>query len=159
MEPAIRDRRTAGSRLIALLFLAAIACHQPTARERLLGARALTPAPSGDGSCIFDFTGDKSDTVFFLLGLLDEYGGRRIVEDDDRIERFFCNEANTARVFRRYISRLAREQRLDPAVREETVQQCLTSYYSQPIAPDDQAALVRGAVGAFGCTRRRPSRM
>jgi hypothetical protein len=120
---------------IALFVVSAtVGCHQPRESEGLLGARARTPAPSGTGSCDFDLAGDKADTVFFTLGLLNEYNGRGIVEDSDRVEGFYCNETNTARLFRRYLGRLAQEQGLNPAVREETVQQCLVSYYSKPIA-------------------------
>jgi len=121
--------------LIALFVLSAtIGCRQPRESEGLLGARAHTPAPSGTGSCDFDLAGDKADTVFFILGLLEEYNGRGIVEDSDRVEGFYCNETNTARLFRRYLGKLAQEQGLNPAVREETVQECLVSYYSKPIA-------------------------
>jgi hypothetical protein len=33
-----------------------------------------------------------------------------MVEDSDRVERFYCNETNTARLFRRYLGKLAQEQ-------------------------------------------------
>ncbi len=111
----------------------AVACRQSRGVEALLGARARTPAPFSTGSCDFDLTGAKADTVFFVLGALDEYLGRRIVEDDDRVEGFYCDEASTAALFRRYIVRLAEEQGLDPVVRDEVVQECLISYRSKPI--------------------------
>ena len=72
--------------------------------------------------------------MFFVLGMLDEYQGRNLIEDDDRVEGFYCNEAETARLFRRYIALLAEEQSINPAVREETIQKCLVVYYSKPIA-------------------------
>jgi hypothetical protein len=100
----------------------------------MLGARALKPPPSSDGSCAFDLAGDKADTVFFVLGMLNEYNGRSLMEDGDRVETFYCNEAGKAQLFRRYIGKLAQEQDLDPTVREETIQKCLVVYYSRPIA-------------------------
>ena len=137
---------------------ATVACHQSRDNEGLLGAQAHTPAPSSNGSCDFDLTGDKADTVFFVLGLLDEYNGRGIVENGDRIEHFYCNESKMVGLFRRYIGKLAQEQGLDPAVREETVQQCLVFYYSKPVTDrlnscyryrmTDQA-LARGPTGTY----------
>ena len=120
--------------LAALLIVAVVSCRQPTSREHVLGARALTPPPSSDGSCAFDLTEDKADTVFFVLGMLEESNGRSLIEEGDRVERFYCNEAGKAQLFRRYIGKLAQEQDLDPSVREETSQKCLVSYYSKPIA-------------------------
>jgi hypothetical protein len=117
-----------------LLVCATVACRRPTAEQRLPGATAHAPAPSGTGSCGFDLTGDKPDTVFFVLGLLDEYNGRMITEDGDQVERFYCNEAKMPGLFRRYIGKLAQEQGIDPAVREETVQRCLVFYHSRPVA-------------------------
>jgi hypothetical protein len=130
----IVHRCAIGRGLLALVVVCStVACHQSRANEGLLGAPTHTPAPSSSGSCDFDLTGDKADTVFFVLGLLDEYNGRGIVEDGDRIEHFYCNESNMVGLFRRYLGKLAQEQGLDPAVREETVQQCLVFYYSKPV--------------------------
>jgi hypothetical protein len=63
-----------------------------------------------------------------------------------------------AGLFRRYIGKLAEEQGLDPAIREETVQQCLVFYYSKPVTDrlnscyryrmTDQA-LARGPTGTY----------
>jgi hypothetical protein len=103
------------------------------ARSALVGV-AHTPPPSSTGSCNLDLTGERADTVFFVLGFLDEYLGRRIVEDDDRIEGFYCAEQDKAALFRRVIVKLAQEQRLSPAIRDETIQQCLVSYHSKTIA-------------------------
>ena len=117
--------------------LLALSCSwEPKTPPSIKGerARAQTPALSSAASCDFDLAGDKADTVFFILGLLDEYNGRNIVEDSDHVERFYCNEANTAHLFRRYLGTLAQEQGLNPAVREETSQQCLVSSYFKPIA-------------------------
>jgi len=115
-------------------LVVAASCGHPTPLESPLGLRALTPPPSSDGSCRFDLTGDKADTVFFVLGMLDEYNGRNLIEDDDRVERFYCNESGASRLFRRYIGTLAAEQGLDSAVRDETIETCLIVYHSTPIA-------------------------
>lgn len=134
MRTAASQRRATLSGLAAWLIVAGISCRQSTPLERMLVARALKPPPSSDGSCIFDLTGHKTDTVFFVLGMLNEYNGRSLMEEGDRVEGFYCNEAGKAQLLRRYIGKLALEQGLDPAVREETIQQCLVSYYSKPIA-------------------------
>jgi hypothetical protein len=111
------------------------ACGRPsTTQDRLLGERARTPAPSSTGSCNFDLTSPKDETVFFVLGGLDEYLGRAIVEDGDVVERFYCNEASTAATFRRHLAKMATEQEIAPAIREDIVQQCLISFHSKAIA-------------------------
>ena len=116
------------------LIVATTACGHPTPMEELLGARALTPAPSSDGACLFDLTDGKADTVFFVLGMLDEYSGRYLVEGDDRVETFYCNETGPARLFRRHISKLTADQRFDPTIAEETIQNCVVVFRSTPIA-------------------------
>ena len=74
---------TARGLLAPVVVCATVACHQSRGNEGLLGAQTHTPAPSSNGSCDFDLTGDKADNVFFVLGLLNEYNGRVIVEDGD----------------------------------------------------------------------------
>jgi hypothetical protein len=135
----LNGRRLAASlgAVLGLGVLALMACR-PAPRQNtiddLLGPRANTPPPASAGACHFDLSGEKADTVFVVLGLLNEYLGRHILEDDDLVERFFCNEHDTAAFFRRTLARLAREQGLDPAVREETAQECLLFYRSKAIA-------------------------
>jgi hypothetical protein len=68
-----------------------------------------------------------------VLGLLEEYDGRPITEDSNRIERFYCSEGAVARLFRRSIGTLATQQGLDPLITEETTQECLVSYYSREV--------------------------
>jgi len=114
-----------------LLATGVVACRRPS--------QQAVPTPDGPasalgtGSCDFDLSGAKADTVLFALGMLDEYLGRQSVEHSDLIEGFYCNERATASLFRGVVNRLANEQDLDPAVREETVQGCLTRFYSKPI--------------------------
>jgi hypothetical protein len=66
--------------------------------------------------------------------MLEEYNGRQLMEDDDRVERFYCSETETASLFRRTIGKLAVEQGFDPAVAEQTSQKCLIAYHSKSIA-------------------------
>lgn len=115
--------------------IALAACRrEPQGIDARLRARAGTPAPSSDGSCAFDLTAGRAETVFYVLGYLDEYLGRNIMEDDDLVEGLFCNEREQAAAFRAILQRLAAEQGLDPTIREETRQECLVSFRSRPIA-------------------------
>jgi hypothetical protein len=100
----------------------------------LLGQRLRTKPPSGDGACRFDLTGTKEETAFFVLGFLDEYLGRNIVEDDDQVERLYAGESKPAEVLRRQLQKLAAEQGLDPAIREETDASGRALFRSKPLA-------------------------
>jgi hypothetical protein len=124
--------------LCAALALAGVsACRrqaEPQPFAALLGERARKPPPSSDGACRFDMSGDKADSVFFVLGFVDEYLGRRFVEDDDRVERFYPNEMDKAAVFERQLAKLASEQGLEPAVRSPEGQQGHIAFRSKPIA-------------------------
>ncbi len=80
-----------------------------------------------------DLTGRKGETVFFVLGMLDEYAGRSIVEDSDRVESFYCNEHVPAFVFRAYLARLAEEQGIETAI-ETRWNECLVSFHSKALA-------------------------
>jgi hypothetical protein len=105
-----------------------------TSHDALLGTRAGNPGPPGDGKCDFDLTGDKADTVFFVLGALDEYLGRHIVEDGDVVAHFYCSERDTAVTIRRQVVTLAGEQGLDPHVREESGPDCGVVFHSKSVA-------------------------
>jgi hypothetical protein len=60
-----------------------------------------------------DWSGTKTETLFFLLGMLDAYPPRRYVEGTDLVESFYCNEQLEAFVFLAYLDRLAREQGIE----------------------------------------------
>jgi hypothetical protein len=81
-----------------------------------------------------DIRDGRGVTTFFILGFLDEYLGRNIVEGDDLIERFYCDEGAKAIVFRRQLERLAREQGLAANIHQETFQGCLTMVRSSVLA-------------------------
>jgi hypothetical protein len=89
-----------------------------------------------------DLSNGRGVTVFFVLGFLDEYLGRHIVEGDDLVEVLNCSEAAKVSVFRRQLERLANEQGLTTAIRQETVQECLTMLRSAVLA-DNLNALYR----------------
>jgi hypothetical protein len=106
-----------------VIRLAVACCVILTACERLESqARGL------------DIRDGRGVTVFFILGFLDEYLGRNIVQGDDLVERFYCDEAAKVVVFRRQLERLAREQGLDTNIRQETLQRCLTMVRSSVLA-------------------------
>jgi hypothetical protein len=81
-----------------------------------------------------DLTGSKGETVFFLLGMLDEYSGRRFIEDSDMVESFYCGEHVVAFVFRAYLSRLAQEQGLDRTIQVRWRQDCLVCFLSPEVS-------------------------
>ncbi len=76
-----------------------------------------------------DYSGHKTETIFFLLGMLDDYSGRTVVEGVDRVERFYCNEDLAAFVFLAYLNRLAAEQGLEPAI-DTRWDGCLVAFHS-----------------------------
>jgi hypothetical protein len=100
-------------------------------REAPDGIPRTTPL-SSDGACRFDLTGDKEVTVFFVLGYLDEYLGRVVVEEDDTIERTFKNQDVDG--FRRQLDKLAAQQRVGLPIREETADNGGIVFRSRPIA-------------------------
>jgi hypothetical protein len=81
-----------------------------------------------------DLKGEKAITVYFLLGFLDEYLGRNIVEGSDRVERFYCNEHDKAELFLKYLRKLTNEQDIKRQIRKETLQKCLISYHSRDVS-------------------------
>ena len=120
--------------LLLTALLLASGCRQPSGLDHLLGERAGTTPPSSDGSCDFDLSDGRDETVFRVLGVLDEYLGRNIVEDDDGIESFYCNEPVLARWFGEQLGTLTREQGIAANARPEIVQECLTVFRGRAIA-------------------------
>lgn len=125
-----------GVAMMALLCLigTTTGCRRQSGMEALLGDRARMPAPMGTGSCDFALEGVAGETAFFVLGMLNEYRGRSVVEDEDVVEGFYCDEISVATVFREALLKLAKEQDLDPSIRTETTQGCLVTYRSKQIA-------------------------
>jgi hypothetical protein len=82
--------------------------------HRLAGAdRLQSQVPPGTREGI-------KPTPFSSFSAFSMNNGRSFVEGSDRLERFYCNEAETARLFRRSVGALAQEQRLSSNVNEKT---------------------------------------
>ena len=77
-----------------------------------------------------DLAGTAGTHIYFMLGMLDDYLGRRFIEDSNRVERFYCNEQTLAIAFKQVMQRISEEQRLDAEVETEIKQECLTIYHS-----------------------------
>lgn len=86
------------------------------------------------GARPLDLTDSRGARVFFVLGMLDEYTGRHVVEGDDRVEGFYCNETAQVPGFVHHLEEVAREQRLDTRIRLETLQGCITVVRSAALA-------------------------
>jgi hypothetical protein len=148
---------------VSLLIGTSIGCRRQSGLEALLGSRALTPPPASAGLCDFNLEGGAAETVFFVLGMLSEYQGRGIVEDEDLVEGFYCDESSVAPVFRDAITKLANEQELDSSIRTVTTQDCLISFRSKQISDrlnscySYRASNERLAQGADGTYRRTAS--
>jgi hypothetical protein len=112
----------------------AVGCRQPGNVDRPLASVERTPAPASSGSCDFDLAGSQSDAVFYVLGVLSEYLGRRFVEGDDRVEVFYCDEKPLAALFQHQLTKLGADQGFDPEIRKELGPDCLITYRSRPIS-------------------------
>jgi hypothetical protein len=118
---------------IALVLLAA--CSGCRGDERTPSAEpSLVPAPKSVPPSAFDLTGVKAEAVFWVLGFLNEYNGRSVIEDRDRVEGLYCNEKHMAERVRTMLRRVQREQQLPDDLREEVVQECLLDFRSPTLA-------------------------
>jgi hypothetical protein len=59
-----------------------------------------------------DLEGYKGEHVYFLLGYLDEYSGRRVFKNETAVEHFYCSEHLQAYVFAAFLDRVSRDQGL-----------------------------------------------
>lgn len=129
VSKGIMQRRRHGvilaSLLVSVVAVAGLSCGRPVPREK--SAEHLPDTSSGDGSCSLDLSGERADDVFFLIGLRNLQG---VVEGSDVVEGFYCNEQGVAKLFHRRLEALAAQQGITADVRQETVQECLTSYHS-----------------------------
>lgn len=91
----------------------------------------------GHISLAFSDPRDKHDknsiVIFTILGFLNEYAGRTIVEDGDDVEHFFCDEHDKALLFQKYLEDLKVERNINTIVQEKIVQKCLTDIYSREL--------------------------
>lgn len=59
-------------------------------------------------------------TIYFILGCLDEYLGRTIVEKEaDVVEHFYSSEVQASQVFEKYLKRLVSEENINTQIRKE----------------------------------------
>lgn len=102
---------------------------------RLLAAAALTLACSARAAVPrLELAGVRGESAFFVLGMLQEYLGRHVVEGGDLVERFYCDEADRAATFAAALARFAADQGLDPRVERRIQQECLVSFHSRALA-------------------------
>jgi hypothetical protein len=74
------------------------------------------------------------NTLFFILGFLDEYNGRHIVENDDRVEIFYGDEKDKAEIFKTYLAKLAEEIVIDPTINVEVNEGGHITFYSRELS-------------------------
>jgi hypothetical protein len=119
---------------LAVAGAMAAACRQKEEPPAPPPAQALRLEPAGTSYCDFDLSGDKADHVFFMLGMRNEMFGIGFQDGSDNLENFFCNEVDLARTYRTVAETTQREQGLEADLREETIQSCLTRYYSPSLS-------------------------
>jgi hypothetical protein len=119
----------------------------------LAGLAAATPVAAQRS---FDLAGPKADRVFFVLGMLIEHPGGRLVRGPDQVELFYCSEQHQVPAFVRVVTALAKEQGLPGEIRQETRQGCLTTVVSAPVAAGLAAFYPRGAAPLALSTFARP---
>ena len=73
------------------------------------------------------------DPLYFVLGCLDEYGGRCIVEGGEKVEHFYASERNIANIFQSYLIGLAREHELDHLLETRIEDSGAIEFYSRAL--------------------------
>lgn len=147
VETGIRARASA----IALAALVGPGCFvleslglPPVTSPPGLIASAPLPQPP-----LLDVLGHRGVTVYWVLGFVDEYLGRSIVDGHDLVIRLYCNEQDKAPTVRAMLHRLLREQRL-PDDLDESAEQCLLAFRSPELARAiDSLYTRRQALGSF----------
>lgn len=83
----------------------------------------------------FDLSGHRGESVFWVLGTLNEYLGRGTSEGRGSwLEQFYCNESKFVPVFRAGLRRMLRDQELTDDVAESVEHGCLTTFSSDAVA-------------------------
>ncbi len=122
-----------GRHLAWLVFAAiAVLAWLTTVEVRPTLRSGLFPRPAFDLQA-----GKRSLSAFFVLGFLDEYLGRHLVEGSDRLDRFSCDDTTTAEMFEAALRKLAADQRLEPRLERKTVgagEQCRVVFHSPTLA-------------------------
>jgi hypothetical protein len=73
------------------------------------------------------------DTMYFVLGMLDEYNGRKIYDGKDLVDSFYLNERKQADAARHYLEQLAAEIKLETEIVSEETDSRI-NYYSAELA-------------------------
>src|SRR3989339_362115 len=94
--------------VIYILFLLIVNCSNPT---------------SGSSS----INKEQDSTLYFILGIIDDYMGRFIVENGLRVESFYPAETTTSIIFQEYINKLNEESIYVPAVRSHALKPEITN--------------------------------
>jgi hypothetical protein len=71
--------------------------------------------------------------LYFVLGCLDEYGGRSIVEDSEKVEHFYASERKVADIFQSYLIALAGEHELDHLLEVRIEESGAIDFYSRAL--------------------------
>lgn len=111
------------------LGIALASCGRDAPAPRDDADLASRPPARGEGRCDFDLSGSRAPTVFYVLGVLDDYNGRGIVEGGEVVERFSCREGSLPDEMRALTSRLSAEQGV-PAPTDSVVQDCVIAFQS-----------------------------
>lgn len=73
----------------------------------------------------------KVNTIFFILGCLDEYMGRAIIEKDaDGVASFYSSEVQASQVFEKYLRILVAEESINTEIRKEISEGGHISFHS-----------------------------
>jgi hypothetical protein len=73
------------------------------------------------------------DPLYFVLGCLDEYGGRCIVDGGEKVEHFYASERNVANIFQSYLIALAAEHELDRSIETRIDDSGAIEFYSRAL--------------------------
>lgn len=121
---------------LAAVVIGLAGCSRDGRVDDKRAAADLADAPlQSSGNCDFDLTDAKAETVFYVLGTLNDYTGRAVVEGGDEVEHFYCNEGALIGEFRAALQRLSNEQGLSAYPEESHPQECFTFFKSQELAP------------------------
>ncbi len=70
---------------------------------------------------------------FVILGFLDEYQGRWIIENGDRVETFYGKEKDKAEIFKAYLSKLVEQKAITTVIRTEVTEGQHIVFYSREL--------------------------
>lgn len=65
---------------------------------------------------------EQDSTLYFILGIIDDYMGRFIVENGLRVESFYPAETTTSIIFQEYINKLIEENNIKDTLIKEVIQ-------------------------------------